>query len=314
MSKMRIKNPILRMILRKILKKEVIEMKKLLMLLMAFAMVAAFVPMANAADSAQLSLQVTFAPSEPLKIWTEPEGPFEVKLGETLKFEVIAADKDSAGVEITPVNLNGGEWTPIPSTPEQAAGIFKWATVKPLPDFDNDGKVLCAVDFMATNREGDTVNLHIEFTLIMPPPTIAIELEGPNPWALQDVKLGEIRANIDSNGVIMHKMHNTGNVAVAIGIRYIPYIAVPENPRPGTKQGPDTFITMVNGNILPLDMEMPVFKGLAPQTGEPVPLSFGAPTALSFPQQARSASAAYEFRAYKAIEPGPYPLDPIVQK
>jgi len=43
-------------------------MKKLLILIMALAMTAAFVPGAYAAESAHLGLQVTFASNEPLKI------------------------------------------------------------------------------------------------------------------------------------------------------------------------------------------------------------------------------------------------------
>ena len=120
-------------------KKEVNKMKKLIMLVMALAMVVAFMPRAYAADSAQLNLSVTFAaPPQPLTIKTDPAGPFHVNLGETLTFNVIAQDLDTAKIDLVATNIPPDasfEITQVQSYSNVGTiktGEFKWTPKKVL--------------------------------------------------------------------------------------------------------------------------------------------------------------------------------------
>ena len=154
------------------IRKEVTMMKKLIMLVMALAMVVAFMPKAQAADSAQLNLSVSFAPSEPLKIWSDPPAQFypspvighpmpfdphfNVRWGETLEVKVIAEDKDTINVGLQPIHLpEGAEWIVDPTQPISAnhrEGLFRW-TPKHFSLKD------AYLSFSAKNSEGEEVKL-----------------------------------------------------------------------------------------------------------------------------------------------------------
>jgi hypothetical protein len=302
MKMVKIKNSILKTILRKILRKEVIKMKKLIMVVMAIAMVAVFLPKAEAGDSAQLGLQVTFAPSEPLKIWSEPEGPFTVETGKTVEFKVVAEDKDAAiiGLDLKhPVEFpEGFEWIPPQGFVEpkyKVEGYFKWT---PRGDIEPKTYAICFVadSFTGENWTGqrETVELRVEIT-VRPAPVIAIELEGPNPWVLDGVKLGERCANVNTDGAPMHKIHNTGNVPVVIDIGYGIMVDVYLLPHPGLEQGRDTYITLCGDVAIPPNERIKVL-GIGPNEGAPLSMTYGAPTALSQPVQGMGAG--YEIRAY----------------
>ena len=130
--------------------------------------------------------------------------------------------------------------------------------------------------------------------------TISIELN-ESTWTINSVNLGEKRTNYDLQNPFagpIHIVKNTGNVPVKIGFKYVPqpynYLIVP-----GLKQDLNTFITMVSGTILPVDEEITLPYEIQPGASQPLPLTYGAPTALS--QQVSGMSAAYEIRVYKNI-------------
>ena len=276
-------------------------MKKLIILIMALAMVAAFMPVAQAADSAQLNLSVTFAaPPQPLIIKSDPEGPFHVNLGETLTFDVIAQDLDTAKIDLVATNMPPDASFLI--TQEQIysnvgtikTGEFKWTPKKVL------GSEFHAT-FAATNAEGERVELTA--TIYLPQPVISIELN-ESAWKIDGVKLGEKRSNMNELSVPIHMVRNTGNVSVSFDIGYGPFAYGLVHP--GREQGLNTFITAVTlisdynpadrcELIIPPDGSCPL-DTINSGAVFPLRLTYGAPTALS--ENAQGMSATYEIRAY----------------
>lgn len=276
-------------------------MKKIIMVVMAFAMVAMFVPKADAADSAQLGLQVTFAEDQDLKrvlylkqwiatLEEECKGQYDKAVASGQPDVIKQAIKD----------LTGSRDLELPPVKDELLQILQRR-----PDLNE--QIASVVEHIAefSNTLSDYIK-HLESLLSV----ISIELEGPNPWVLDDVKLGEKRANLNSAGVPMHKIHNTGNVSVMVSIGY--GIMADVLPRPGLEQGVDTYITVANTTVIPPQNGVKVAI-VAPGEAAPLPLTFGAPTALS--QPAQNMGAGYDVRAYatdviKAM-PLPDPDKPI---
>jgi len=138
------------------------------------------------------------------------------------------------------------------------------------------------------------------------PPIISIELN-ESWWALNGVKLGELRSNFSGADGPQHKIRNTGNVPVYVDIGYLTCGGVRGAPKPGPSgvgRKPYTFFTIegVNGQTLPYQPDVngayPKQRiGLISVSGEmPLPLTYGAPTQVS--QGVNGMSASYEIRAY----------------
>lgn len=233
----------------------------------------------------------------PLKIWSEPEGPFKVKEGEELRFQVIAEDKDTDDIKLVAHNLPEGAqfvvMRPIPPLWEhRVEGTFTWTP--------KQGQVQdepYVVVFEATNEEGEVARLKVEITVVEGQ-IISIVLK-PDEWLLEGVKLGERRSNLDEYGKPIHNIKNTGNVDVMVDIGYGPYIT--SGVQPGMEQGKDTFTTKVRPVgarsmlIIPPNERVKVSE-ISPDTKVPLELMYGAPTGLSEGVQGHKVS--YELRAY----------------
>ena len=293
--------------------KGVKKMKKLIMIVMALAMAALFLPCAEAGDTANLGLQVSFSLPSPIKMWTEPEGPFIVEEGKRLQFKVLAED-GQYGSQIT-IECN--------NPPEGARfedGLFNWTPVNGQGQ-DDPYKVV----FSATSSEGAKATLGVSITVNKAKPVISIELVDANgnpvsTWSLVGVKLGEkvdnkanLRVNLLMPGILkpMHNIRNAGNVAVTVDIGYGGYI-MPSKPglslypiiRPGLEQGKDTFITGLgrvdNHTVLPPNKRLKA-GSVKPEQMIPLWLTYGAPTEVS--KYIKSHSTSYSLRAYGSIDP-----------
>ena len=298
MNKIEIRNSILRQILRKILKKEVIKMKKMILIAMAFVFVAALAPMAVAVDSANLSLQVTFGDDPPSDRITRLQARLaELEEQAMAEYDRAAENSEPSLIDVAVHNLLNIRDYEVAAVRTELRLIF-------VEDGDPTGQIQPILDEIASFT--DTINDYIK-KLQEHLPQISIELEGQNPWVLDSVKLGERRTNLNSFGTPMHKIHNMGNVYVSVSIGYAPIASIPENPQPGLEQGFNIFITMVRNIVIPPSSgAIPVVKNLAPTAGEPIPLTYGAPTGVM--NNTSSMSTAYELKAYKAIGT----VDPIV--
>lgn len=327
------------------MRKGVIKMKKLIMVVMAIAMVVAFMPIAEAthpevvaSDRAQLGLEVTFdLANEPLKISTYPEGPFKVGEDKKLYFTVTAKDPDARSVTLNCVDLPKGAMFILgkPFVPANSiSGTFSWT-----PTSEQGQDKPYRVVFMATSstrdvKEGSVVDendkllppyeearLVVEITVIDAEPVISIELNETS-WKLDAVKLGERRNNNGPYRKPIHYIKNTGNVPVLVDIGYGLHIypSVMGIVRPGLVQGMDTFTTAVGvdtadgkGVIIPPNERVKVAH-IATGSSEGLPLTYGAPTGLSrgFITNSdddiaanRGMSATYELRAYGNIRIDP---------
>jgi hypothetical protein len=285
---------------------EVKTMKKLIMIAAVLAVTFAFLPKAEAADSAQLGLSVTFA-LEPLAVWTEPAGPFTVQELEALEFKVIAEDKDSLNVVLQAELLpKGAEFIMSPYQPissPRREGTFKWTPKIGDGGDQNDpnSHVLHLAVFKATNHEGEEVKLDVQIS-VNRAPVISIELT-PTMWVLKGVKLGEKR-----NGIFGIK--NTGTVPVLTDIGYGVQTQEYPSVKPGLEQGKDTFTTEVIIpvpnipppkqliRVIPPDRRMKLMA-IGVSKAEPLDLIYGAPTALS--AGIKDHGAKYDIRAYADI-------------
>ena len=111
--------------LKNIQKKEGIKMNKIIMLIVAIAMVAVFLPKAYAADTGQLGLTVTFKVDAPLTITTTPAGPFKIAEAANLGFIVTAQDANASNVTLSCGDLPKGA-TFASSKNAKYSGIFSW--------------------------------------------------------------------------------------------------------------------------------------------------------------------------------------------
>lgn len=263
-------------------------MRKILIAVMAVAMVFAFAPKAGAAESAQLGLQVKFESSEPLRIWSEPvplyADMYSIEAGKTLEFKVIAEDKDAINVTLGTIALpDGAEWIVDPDQPisiNRREGAFRWT---PAADSSITKDVMYEAVFGASNG-AETKELKVQILVINR--IISIEMNEPS-WVLDGVRLGEIRSNLNAYGIPIHMVKNTGNVYADVVIRYSPdsYGLV----HPGETAGKDTFVTMVTPNfgnqqecvISPDSHHAAGFGGAAPGNSIPLRLRYFAPTGLS---------------------------------
>ncbi len=238
-------------------------MKNIIMIVMALAMVVAFAPIAEAGETAQLGLEVTFKTSEPLTISAYPEGPSKIEEDKSLEFKVMDKDPDANNVRLYCKELPEGamfvfDKTFVPSS--TVSGIFSWtpkvgqSQEKPyrvvftatsdeyiILDLNNDGVV---DEREAGNANGDgkvddtgkimppyveRPELVVEITVIHAEPVISIELNEAY-WKLDGVKLGDKRSNFDlTNNEPIHRIVNTGNVPVVVDIGYGPWLYADKN-------------------------------------------------------------------------------------
>lgn len=260
------------------------------------AMVVAFAPKVEAADTAQLGLSVTFAEDFDLK-----------RIGE-LKAHVLELEVISA--EIFNKAIDSGDVSVIKDAIDQLAHIKDAkledvkAQLKEIIERRPDLQYLAMEVIALADKLQNLIADYIE-KLKNAIPVISIELEGPNPWVLENVKLGEKRANISPLAVypplVLHHIFNTGNVTVKVAIAYGPQIDQYGIPRPGLEQGLDTFITLIeDGEVLPPNEGRGVFT-IGPTEGAPLNLTYGAPKELSQPVKGMGVN--YELKAYPEYRP-----------
>jgi hypothetical protein len=255
-------------------------MKNLFVVIAALAMALTFVPKAEAGDTAQLGLKVTF--DQELAIWSEPAGPFEVVETGKLEFKVIAEDLSMVNVFLEFVELpKGARWIVPNEQPFSATrreGTLSW-----VPEPGQAQSEPYFAIFLAKNSEGEEAKLVVEITVIEA--MISIELT-PTSWVLEGVKLGEIRSNLGEAGMPIHRLANTGNCSIGVRVRHPNYI-LDGVIHPGTAQDVDTYVTWVGDMVLDPDrgveLPFPNMGGLPPNQSTPVKLEFGAPTDLSVP-------------------------------
>jgi len=228
----------------------------------------------------------------PLKIGSDPEGPFKVMEGDELQFSVYASDEDTARVYLAPDDETmpeGAKWEEMPLDTQQAAqGIFTWipALGQSRPDTDEPYRVR----FVAKNEEGEMKDLVVEITVIAA--QISIEVKPPT-WDLTGVRLGDVIQNV-ADGVIMHEVINTGDVDVMLDIAYGP--SVDQGIVPGETQGTNTFTTAIadESNILLLGKWLTV--GRIPEDSvQQLHIFYGAPTRVS--EGIQGHEVRYELRA-----------------
>ncbi len=89
-------------------------MKKLFIVITILAIAVSFLPKVEAAETAELSLQVTFKPIPEIRMYASPQGPHEIEEGDSLSIHVTAECWNvyySEGIELTAENLpEGAEW------------------------------------------------------------------------------------------------------------------------------------------------------------------------------------------------------------
>ena len=183
---------------------------------------------------------------------------------------------------------------------DMAQGLFKWT-----PDFGQPQGGY-EVLFYATQSHYDgtekTVFLEVGIT-VLPGDIIAIELEGPEPWVIENIALG---GRVSNNGYVgpLHNIKNIGNVPIAVDMGYGPR-HYGEIIAPGMEQGVNTFITIVGPRerVLPPDARLGVVKILDPSEETPLALTYGAPTAIENSQDVLTIGhgTSYELRAYKQM-------------
>ena len=275
-------------------------MRRMLILIMVFVVVALFLPTAKAEDTATLGLEVTF--DMPLEIWCQDmngivvEPYFNAVEDELLEFRLIYEDPNSLNVTLYVGELPGGaEYIPDnePYTVNHREGTFRWA-----PEFGQAKETEYVIQFIAQNYEGEQKPLEVKILVSEGNRIISIELT-PATWNLESVKLGDVIGNFDESGNVIHSIKNTGNIPVMVDMGYGPLADVVPLPHPGYEQGLDTFITVVGESILPPSERLNLDHALNPDTAESLSLKFGAPTALS--EQVPGMGVSYELRAYSAV-------------
>lgn len=278
-------------------------MKKLLMVILAVAMIASFLPKAEAGETANLGLSVSFDIDEPLEIWAEDlngnviQPNFEIEEKETLEFKVVAEDLDTLNVYLEVDQLPRGATflveSPGPISAQRRHGLFQWT-----PEFGQAQTNPYQVLFRANNSEGEIAVLTAEITVLPGQQVIAIEIS-PATWSLDGVGLGETRTNDDATGSPVHRIINQGNVDVTVDIGYGPSIAG-DPIQPGTQQGENTFVTWVSNSVLDPSTRIALDHPIQPNGEEGLPLTYGAPASLSF-GAGQGHSVTYELRAYGPI-------------
>jgi len=267
-------------------------MKKLLMIILTLAMVVSYIPRLEAGETASFGLTVNFdIPNEPLSIWSEPAGPFEVTEREVVEFHVIAEDLDSDSLTlIAPERYMGGPieviigekparslpqgayWTPVPTMePTRCEGILTWNTLS----FQGGRGLPYVINFLATSTKDGEVQhatLSVEITVNDLVPVISIELT-QDMLSFDNVKLGDLITCKPTPSAI-----NTGNWPVLLEMGY-----GQTGLTPGLEQGLDTFTTSIDGVILPPTGWMLIgnSSGLEPGGETPFIFVYGAPTELS---------------------------------
>lgn len=138
-------------------------MKKLLRMALAAVLLVAYLPMAEAGDSAMLGLSVSF--DRPIEINAYPPGPHEIKAGETLTFKVHASDPDAVDtIMLHAISLPFGskfviiEPDPMMDVePTYAIGEFTWT-----PTDDQVQSDYYSIIFQARSAKDEVVELDVE--------------------------------------------------------------------------------------------------------------------------------------------------------
>jgi len=317
----------------KIQKGKVIEMKKMMIVIIALAMVAVFLPQANAEETANLGLTVTFDINHPPEWKVEPQDATVIQ-GNKVVIELLAVDLDNDPLLYGCIwYLNGDRQEGLP-----AGAVFTWKVGYPVnpqlqlypvipinPPFpfpvkpnltwdvpyDINPNDLYEFEFFVTEgfedrTAGSTISKKIKVTVEQA--VISIELEGGD-WILKGVKLGEIRSNMDASNAPQHKVLNTGNINVLIGVQYGPMLEtiVLQPIHPGLEQGLDTYVTWVGEAVLPPTEGLQLDHLTPPGAAEPLPLKYGAPKEVS--EGITGMDARYEIRAYPMSGPIDIPID-----
>ncbi|MCX5715393.1 MAG: hypothetical protein NTV07_00680 [Candidatus Omnitrophica bacterium] len=272
-------------------------MKKLIMLAMAVAMVAVFLPSTYAADTANLQLDVTFRINHP-PVWVIEPQDGQVVAGQQIVVKLSAEDPESGQLSyecrwwLNGVRQNRG----LPN-----GAVFTWKSAMPgfVPNLtwdvpsDINLNDIHEFEFQAYDGNpgtgGNMISKKIRIT-IQPLPVISIELN-ISQLALVGAELGKTYPAGDV------EITNTGNITVNIDIGYGPpndYVI-----QPGLEQGPDRFITMFGDSVLPPNDRLAYAQPINPGEQAPLQFTYGAPTQLSQPVTQMNAN--YEIRAYSAV-------------
>ena len=287
-------------------------MKKLLMVILAVAMITSFLPKAEAGETANLGLSVTFDITHDINMWVidadgnQHQSPFSADVEEAnlLEFTVVTRYEGGEKIDLVADQLPSGATFEFISMTEysdndgnligyEIEGQFKWT-----PAFGQSQTTPYQAIFSSTTESGTKMAvLTAEITVLPGQQVIAIELNQTS-WTIQDMPLGDRDYNYDATGSQpIHKITNTGNVPVMVDIGYVGVIDM----IPGLVQGTDTCITGVglNDEIIPPNSKVVVDQRIEAGEEKPMLLMFGAPTALSGSNNGGSVN--YELRAY-AVE------------
>jgi len=266
-------------------------MRKILLVVVAMAMVVSFLPKAEAQDpgsTAELGVAVTF--NLPLRMWCEKDGAvidppvFEVDEGKELTFMVIAEDLDAHVTLRAEALPKGADFELLPRIEiypnPRHEGMFNWT-----PAFGQAQSENYLAIFKASNDEGNA-GLEMELAVSITvhpgqPPVMAIEIQGENPWVLGNIKPGgPIKRNLDDAGNVIHSVMNTGDIPTVVKVEYMPHV-LNEAIHPGLERGENTFITLLGEVVLPPNLGLKLDHPLNPGDSELLPLGYGSPTILS---------------------------------
>jgi len=285
------------------------------MVILALAVGISYIPVAKAGENASFGLTVNFA--QDLKIWSEPEGPFVIELGEELVFRVEAEDLDANILDLNALELpEGAEWIPDPIPIGGAdgdrqiierSGTFRWTP--------EDGRYFkaptdvyfTAISYGKDSQDIEHVELVVSITVTPHMLTLSIIVE-PDMLTLGGVKLGEIVPVADTAGG-SPIVRNVGNTPAGVEISYGATIQVEGQVRPGLVQGLDTFITLLgkSDTLLEPGKWSRVSLGINPDEAATLKMQYGAPTELS--GNGETAGALYELRAFPAVKLIPMPME-----
>ena len=301
-------------------------MKKLVMVIMALAMVAAFIPKAYAAESAQLGLQVTFAVDQDLQRINDLKSETEAINDKTAEYikcfdgnhdgRIDAMDLQYWQTHPHDFNLDGVVDEADKAFLREALHVIKdsaclrlEAIIEELNRIRDRRPDLAALANAAIDRAEQILSvLRDALTILaqLDQPTISIELNNPS-WVLQSVKLGEKRSNVSADGTFMHSIKNTGTVYAGVDIRYGLIAGGPIHPG-GYEMGKDTFATYVYAPVDGQDREYVIppdgqgavgLGGISAGNTIPLKMTYCAPTEVS--QPVAGMSVTYEIRAYGEI-------------
>ncbi len=233
------------------------------------------------------------------EIWTEPNGPFEAREGEELRFLIVAKSRSARSLELSrTINMPERaiprilERSTFPEGGCKLVVEFSWE-----PEFGDAADSPYHIQFTIVTNAGVEASIDTEVIVDVGEQIISIELESVD-FTLENVQMGEMKPILGPAGQLP-KVINTGNVHVYFDIGYVPIRYTDDWPgpiQPGKKgQGLNRFVTKLDGRVIYPSQRL-IAGEMSPGEAEELSLVFGAPTSIT--EDVEGIEVEYELRAY----------------